>query len=334
MFAILDCGTTNTKCYIVSQDGAVISEKHGRFGVKDNSLKDNIDGYSQSLNRIVADCALMAGKTLEDLTGVIGFGMVSSDLGIIIVPHAIAPISLKQLQAGVYDASNKHIFGTGIPFYLIRGIKNALADDLKYSVLDVCDFMRGEETQVTGIIQKYKPVHSFNTIVLSSHLKIIHTDKEMCIDRSMTTISGQLFDCILHHTSVGKSIVIGKDSSMKMSIDEIIDLADRTSNKHGLTRSLLLPRFMETFTDMNALERRTYLDAVIALEDIKAIKDYLSEGQFSTKTYFIVGQKNRCQLFSHILKKFHSDANIVLITNSEDIREIAVIGACAIVEKF
>ncbi len=334
MDAILDCGTTNTKCYIVNEKGTLLSEAYSKYGVKDNSLSTNREKYKALLKSVVDEALSKIHQSILDLNKVIGFGMISSDLGLVVVPHATVPVDIETMRNGIYRVEDTSIFGETVPFYLIRGIKNALkkARDLKN--LELCDFMRGEETQVVGIIEKYHPVEHFNVITFGSHVKIVHVNRDKQIVQSMTTMSGQVFDCIAHKTVVTKSVAIGEDLSMNMQLDDIIQLAEGTVASRGLMRALLLPRFMESFTDMTAMERLTYLDAVISVEDIKAIKEFYGDGPYSSRQYFFIGNKTWCEIFGKVLMNVHPNIEIIYLNEKEDTKEISILGARKITDKI
>lgn len=333
MKAILDCGTTNTKCYIVDDNNAFLAEGYSKFGVKDNALKKNREDYKVELKKLVYSTIENAGKDIIQLRTVIGFGMISSDLGLLVVPHSTAPTSISTLQDGVFKVVDS-IFGEDVNFYLIRGVKNPLEESKSIDNLEVCDFMRGEETQVVGILEKYKDMEAINVIMFGSHMKIIHVNDKREIEQSMTTMSGQVFDCIKNYTVVGKSVKIKENEQMRMSMREITTLAEKTTLSRGLMRALLFPRFMESFTDMNSRERLAYLDAVIAIEDIKAIKEYYGDGKYSTKKYYFIGPIDWCETFKMALLSKYPIAEVFILSGKEINKELSIIGATKITEKI
>ncbi len=74
--------------------------------------------------------------------------------------------------------------------------------------------MRGEEeTQVMGLLEH--PEFSLPAIVLilSSHTKFIPIDATGMIQGSLTTMSGQIYDAVINHTFVGKSVANDQGAS-------------------------------------------------------------------------------------------------------------------------
>lgn len=329
MIAVLDCGTTNTKCYVVTDGGRLLAEGYSPFGVKDNALKENREDYKQELAKIVRETCAKAGGP-EELRRVVAFGMISSDLGIEVVPHLTAPAGLEDLQQGLYTAKSGPDFLENVRFDLIRGVKNPLSQERSVQNVEVCDFMRGEETQVMGILSHYHPQEACNVIMFGSHFKIIHVSAEGKIERSMTTMSGQIFDCLIHHTVIGSSVAPEDTEAGSMSLRDIVRLAKETTEHRGLMRSFLLPRFMESFTNMTASERFRYLDAVVALEDLKAIPEYYGDGCYSTGKYYFIGQRKRCELFAEVLRASAGPCEIEILEKDAN-RDISIEGALNII---
>lgn len=334
MIAILDCGTTNTKCYIVDEKGGLIAEGYSEFGVKDNTQRGDREDYKRALQKVVMGTLSEAGRRESELKKVVAFGMISSDLGLVVVPHLTVPVGLQEIRKGVYRVRDESIFGKDTAFYLIRGIKNKLPSERSLDNIYHCDFMRGEETQVMGILERYKPGEAFNVIMFGSHVKIIHVSADGKILQSMTTMSGQIYDCLARYTVVGKSIETQGDETKTLTDDELISMAVKTIDARGTMRAFLLPRFMESFTDMNALERRVYLNAVIAVEDLKAIREYYGKGIYATKQYYFIGQKERCQLFEKALRQEQSDVEVEILDGREKNRDISIIAVLKIMKEY
>ena len=330
MIAILDCGTTNTKCYIVDENKCLLGEGYSAFGCKDNALKADREDYKRSLCQLVHQTCEKVGKNGDVLTKVIAFGMISADVGLLVVPHLVAPAGMEEFHASMYRVEEK-IFGPDVEFLLIRGIKNPLEDEHSISNLETCDFMRGEETQIMGVLETYKPKGRCNVIVFGSHFKIIHVSEEGKIVSSMTTISGQIFDCLCKHTLIASSLTL-HDPEEKASVpmDEILDISESVMEERGLMRALMLPRFMESFTDMNAADRLLYLDAVLALEDLKSIPEYTGDGCFGSEEFFFIGQRVRCEVFAEVLRRKQPNVKITILGSKEENRDISIAGALAV----
>ncbi len=332
MWAILDCGTTNTKCYVIKTTGVLLAETYTPVGCRNNVGVSGRNKYAEFLSDTVRAAVTQAKMPYARLAKVIAFGMISSDLGLLVVPHLVAPVGRKELRRGIYRYE-KEIFGSGVEFLIVRGIRNALAYPKALENVDFCDFMRGEETQVMGILECYKPAEPINVITLGTHFKAVHVDDTGCICRSMTTMSGQLFDCIVHKTIVGKSVDASIDASMVMNRVELVALAKRMLDTYGLNRAILLPRFMESFTNMTPRERLIYLDATIAFDDLHSINGFFRKEELRARKYFLVGQQERCENFAMALHHIDQSLEVVMIDGSAKNRDISIAGCLALCGK-
>lgn len=325
MLIILDCGTTNIKCYLTQEDTIIFSTSK-----QCNSRKGRRDGgryaYQQVLRDVVTAALAEAHKSSQPVDAIIAFGMISSDVGLMVVPHLTTPVSLAQLKEGIFRVEDTTFLGVELPFFIIRGVKNALEYERHIENIFVCDFMRGEETQIMGLLKTYEIGCRCNVITLSSHCKITHVDESGAIAQSLTTMSGQIFDCIMNNTIVGKSIDTIDDKEMTSTVDEMICLARRADEEFGLMRTLLLPRFMENFTTLSPMDRRVFLEAVISIEDTKALRQYRGTGIWAAPKTFIIGQSFRSKIFSRIYAHVAPETEIVVLDDAQ-IKEISVAGA-------
>ena len=298
MFSIIDCGTTNTRVYILDGNFNIISKGFKKIGVRDTA----ISGSSQILKEGIRDAFYMAlegsNTALNEIEFAIAFGMITSDIGLIDIPHLTAPVSIDDLANNVKIVRDINIFPIDIPVIFIRGIKNNFGDAGIKSIRKI-DFMRGEETQITGILKQMKPMLPVNVIVLSSHTKLINVNKNSEIAGSITTISGQLFEAIKKETSIGISLINNKGNSDKSDFfsEDILNIACENVANSGFIRTMLMPRFMDTLLKTEWYERKFFVDAAIAAEDMKIFKEAKEFMGLEIDTDIIlIGHKERCKI--------------------------------------
>lgn len=336
MTGILDFGTTNVKLYLC-QDGRIVYKTVENVGIKDfsnNIMKVSMEDYicgllSRSLEQI--------GKTMDDLRRMICFGMITAETGLKEVPHLTAPASLEQMKESVFEWKDQTFLPGHVQVLMIRGVKKPLyqGDDM-LKRLEI-DFMRGEETQCIGVLKKLNIQEAVNIIVLSSHTKLIHINDKCEIADSITTLTGQLFDLLQTRTIVGKSI---RTTAEKMravtdeTIDKVVYLAEHLLEKKGFSRCMMLPRFMELFTDLTDIERMCFVDAVLSLEDVRSIGDFLAEEENRTDLYCIVGHELHCRVYARVLRRaIGEEPRIMTITGDEDQSDLSVMGALEITSR-
>ena len=96
-------------------------------------------------------------------------GMLTSDLGILEVPHLTAPVSMKNYQEHLVRVHLPEVFSKEI--VLIPGIKNTLSNPESLDSLRTFDIMRGEETETYALIEQYGSDQNTIYILPGSHNK-------------------------------------------------------------------------------------------------------------------------------------------------------------------
>ena len=98
-YAVIDCGTTNTRVYIVDREGKIIASGERRVGVRNTSMTGSKDTLRNGLCEAIEEAAANAKIALKDISFAIASGMITSEIGLIELPHLIAPVGLEDLAA-------------------------------------------------------------------------------------------------------------------------------------------------------------------------------------------------------------------------------------------
>lgn len=335
MFAVIDCGTTNTRVYILNDQYQIISQGTRRVGVRNTSMTGSKDTLINGLSEALLEAITYADLKIADIEYAIASGMITSEIGLLEIPHLIAPIGLDDLANNVKVVKGNEVLPIDIPIIFVRGIKNDYGADSTLRDIRKVDFMRGEEAQVMGILKDFEITEPVNIIVLSSHTKIIHVNKEGKVVASLTTISGQLYEAIIKETMIGKSLIEdNSESSGGYDFDEIVSIAKEVVSEVGLVRAMMIPRFMQVLLKTDYKERQLFIDASIAVDDIKIIDEFINQGYLSSK-YILFGHDLRCQLYSYLIKEKYGDAlNIINVSDPEKLSDLTVKGAIAIAMRY
>ncbi|MEG0911972.1 MAG: 2-dehydro-3-deoxygalactonokinase [Oscillospiraceae bacterium] len=334
MFAIIDCGTTNTRVYILDGNNKIIAQGSRKVGVRNTSMTGSKDALRAGVCEAIVEAVENAKISLKDLEFAIASGMITSEIGLIEIPHLVAPVGLDELAKGIESVPGGKILPIDLPILFIRGIRNNYGDNATLRDIRNVDFMRGEETQVIGILEDLAITESVNIIVLSSHTKIIHADNNGKIVASLTTISGQLYEAILKETMIGKSLIENNvEQSGGYSFEEVVAIATEVVNEVGLDRCMMIPRFMQVLLNTDYNERNLFLNTGIAVDDMKIISEFERQGH-TAKTFVLFGHESRCKLYSYLLKqKYGSEIKVISVSDKEKLSELTVHGAVSIVNR-
>lgn len=337
-YVTVDCGTTNSRAYVVNAQGEIISKATKKVGVRDTATTGSRKTLHDGVKEIVAEAIRDAKLNPTDISAIFSSGMITSEIGLKEIPHLFAPCGVDALAENLTRVEDVDIMGPEVPLYFVRGIKNRQkSQDLRPTqVVGELDFMRGEETQVAGMFTREDFETPAIIVILSSHTKFIPINKAGEVLGSLTTMSGQLYEAILDHTFVSKSVKQpegGENKPVDYFDPEIVNDALEWINKTGLVRTLMFPRFLDVLLDTTWYERLLFFEALIAAEDMLAIGQ-LDLFDFTLPTNFIlVGNAGRCRLYSHILSQRFPQSQMQSITDSKEIDTLSIKGILSIAKK-
>jgi 2-dehydro-3-deoxygalactonokinase len=334
-FATIDCGTTNSRVYVLDEHLRVVAKGSKKVGVRDTAITGSKQVLQQGLTEVFERTVRDAGLRIRDLACAVTSGMITSEIGLREIPHLWAPAGVEELAAHVEPVRDPAVFPPDVEVVFIRGIKNPYPPEATYRDIRRIDFMRGEETQVIGLLTlPIAPPPPLTAVVLSSHTKYIPIRADGRIAGSITTLSGQLFEAIRQGTSIGKSVEApelqdGDDLELG-----VVDTAYDAVTEAGFLRTLLMPRFLEVLLHVPGPARRLFLEAAIAAEDLRALRDLsLIDGPTDTP-FVLVGHASRCRIFRHLLMRHCGAAReIRTITDPEDIDRLSIAGAVTIARR-
>jgi len=335
LFATIDCGTTNSRVYLLDEHRRVIARGAKKVGVRDTAIGGSNQVLRQGLRELFEATLREAGLGVADIECAITSGMITSEIGLREIPHLWAPAGVEELAAHVEPVRDPAVFPLDVEVVFIRGIKNPYPPEATYRDIRHIDFMRGEETQVIGLLTlPGMPAPPFTAVVLSSHTKYIPVRPDGRIAGSITTLSGQLFEAIRQGTSIGKSVEAPElQDGDDLDLD-VVDTAYDAVVEAGFLRTLLMPRFLEVLLHVPGPARRLFLEAAIGAEDLRALRDF-SLFDFPTDTPFVlIGHTSRCRIFRYLLMRHCGIAReIRMITDAGEIDQLSIAGAVAIARR-
>lgn len=294
-FAIVDMGTTNTRLTIVDPSGKVHDSVKGEFGVKDRAATGNREILIKGLNQLLTEAARNKGILLSQIDCMLCSGMITSEIGLIDIPHRIAPVDANDLAAHAQEVSMPEILPA--PIIFIPGVKNKV-EHPSVDSLEEMDFMRGEETQVFGAIELYGVEVPVTFMFLSSHTKLVDIDENHRITRSFTTLSGQIFNAFRFQSLLASSIPEKDPTSVH---EEGLFRGVKSGLRNGNLRAALMVRFMDTLIQTSPEERLSFLEGIIIASDIQAIKNSYPHMR---RRVAILGHRLRSEAYRVAFKTF------------------------------
>ena len=302
--ASIDCGTTNSRVYVINEKGDVLGKGVRKVGVRDTSMTGSKETLKVGLKEAFIEAVDNAGLKLADIEFAISAGMITSEIGLLEIPHLWVPAGPDELAAGIKCVQDMDVFPVDIPIYFIPGIKNYFDPQNTTPVMvGELDFMRGEEVQVAGLLAANQIELPVILVILSSHTKFISISKDGKVLNSLTTLSGQVYEAIKKETFIGKSIRGEKgESELEGYFDSgVIDNGYTWVETSGFLRSLLMTRFLDVLLKTTWYERKLFVESLIASEDMRSLNQLESMGMSKEANIILVGHEGRCKIYEHIL---------------------------------
>lgn len=252
-YITVDGGTTNTRVTLVKDSEILASEK---FSLGARTSIDDRGAQRVALKGAIE--RLLASQNMSecDIDRIIASGMITSEFGLIKLDHIAAPASIKELHDSMYETVLDDI--SSIPFVFIRGVK------LMADVLEECDVMRGEETELIGLGARAEYVY----ILPGSHSKIIYTDNSGAISRFYTMLTGEMIGSLSSATILKDAV----DLSITSIDDKALINGYEYATKNGLNEALFKVRILNNFLGATKAEVYSFfMGAVLSGEINKVI---------------------------------------------------------------
>jgi len=281
----IDTGTTNTRTVLWDTNGKMLQEEKCPIGVKITAQ----EGSNRELKAAVKKCLdallLKQGITYEDILYIVASGMITSNLGLIEVPHLTAPAGIKELAEGVYEKKLPDV--APVPISFIPGVKNNVSGK-KIEALCHMDIMRGEETESIAVLEGLKEKPAL-LIMPGSHTKFIFTDERKRIIRCWTSMTGELLSFLILYS-------ITSDAAGRQFISEetydysLIRFGCQEAGKEGFGRAAFGARIMNQFFIKEKAKVANYLTGIALESDMKVIKNIINSDFQKPEQIIITGE--------------------------------------------
>jgi 2-dehydro-3-deoxygalactonokinase len=256
----IDTGTTNTKTWVVT-DGEVDAPTRARAGARDVAGGKSRDWLADQIRQVAEAALAQAGIGWPEVDALVGFGMLTSELGLQEVPHLRAPVGTAQLSEGMRGSAL--VDDVTVPLYLIPGI---LCDTLPDAV--GADFMRGEETQVAGLLAAGIAEPPLLYVSPGSHTKFVAVGADGRIEWSFTTLSGELVWALSKETILAPLL----DPGQPLTDIDAAARGARVARESGLARALYGARLASRLQGMAAASCTDFIRGAIAATDVDGLQ--------------------------------------------------------------
>lgn len=315
----IDTGTTNTRVS-VWKDNDIIAKSFQPVGVRDTAISGSKNTLINGVKVAIDDAMKQANISYNDPLILLSSGMITSNVGLYELAHQIAPAGITELAQGMVKVDMPEVAEQ--PIWFVPGVRNNAAAVSAENV-EAMDIMRGEETEVIGVIQSMNLQGSALIILPGSHSKFIRIDEKNRITGCVTTIGGELLDVITQNTILASSLQHG-------FADEIDSAAllqgYQTCQQVGLSRSCFSVRILDMFAHQSKNQKANFLLGAVLSSDISAIKNSNALNISSNMTIVIGGKKILKDAFYTLIKedKFFTGEIRVIDDNTKPLSGLGI----------
>jgi 2-dehydro-3-deoxygalactonokinase len=257
----IDSGTTRTRAWLL--DGERVTEGASTIaGARDRNAEWLLERV-----RAVADETLgAAARSWDEVDAVVAFGMITSEFGLVELPHLVAPVGVTDLAAAMHELGDRGPFPARL--LLVPGVRNA--SDL----IARADFMRGEETEVMGLLAVGGVQPPLLYVSIGSHPKFVWVDAAGRIAWSLTTLSGELI-WALHRETILADLL---DPAAEAVDVDAVDEGARVAESAGLSRALFAARILSRIGGASGATCSSFIHGAVARVDLRALEAELPDG--------------------------------------------------------
>lgn len=283
---LIDAGTTNVRVTLLNSDGQAADVYREEAGVRHTA----IDGDNHRLKAALKNGieALLAKNKLDpsQIESCIAYGMITSNVGLMEIPHCVAPID----RHGLHQAMVSRRFEDVAPFPMtfIPGVRNR-REAVTLENLDAQDMMRGEETEAVGLYKLIGKAEPCLLVLPGSHNKFIAMDGRGAILGCMTSISGELLDALTFHTILSEAVE--HRFVAPEGYDRALALAGARAYELGMGRAAFMGRILRTLGGYTAQQSANFLLGVAMGMDRQALAHFISGFGLERPVVYVAGKE-------------------------------------------
>lgn len=265
----IDTGTTNTRVLLWDENREIAAKADADTGVRNTAIDGNNDRLKKAVRGCIEEVMKQAEITFQSVSRVIGCGMITSNVGLVEIPHVTAPAGEEELARHAEEILLKDVCPMHVTF--IPGIKNS-DEAVTLDNYEKMDIMRGEEVEAIAILNRYPAGKSYLLILPGSHSKFISVDENKRITGCLTSITGELLSSITNDTiiadAVGRQFVSGEDYDREMVLTGFT-----CAGKTGMGRACFSARILNQFAIRDQKKIANYILGVALQNDITAVRN-------------------------------------------------------------
>lgn len=253
IYITIDGGTTNTRVSLVVdyalKDILKIS-RGARSGIDDK------DGLKAAIKEGIDEILSRNNITESDICRILASGMITSEFGLCPLPHTTVPAGIEELHNTMHEVVMEEI--STLPIVFVRGVKTDCES------LESADMMRGEETELMGILDG--DAEECVYVLPGSHSKIIHTDGGRITDFA-TMLTGEMIASLSQNTILKDAV----DLSCTDVDEEYLLKGYFCCENKGINEALFKTRILKNIFGCNREQTYSFFLGVVLQGEIDSL---------------------------------------------------------------
>jgi len=253
----IDWGTSSARAYALDGVGQLVSERSAPLGVQ----RVTLSGFAEALK-------VLCGGEVPDAVPLIASGMIGSRQGWVEAPYCKCPAGFPAIAAALTSVPGTRLF-------IVPGL-------MCHGVDEVPDVMRGEETQVFGVLPE--EIGARQVLVLpGTHSKWVIAGPEG-VETFATFMTGELYAVLREHSILGRLAVAGVDDA---ALDRGVGHSLRQDA--ALTHDLFSARTLALTEALASTGVADYLSGLLLGAEIAAARAWLAGKGLERETVMLLG---------------------------------------------
>lgn len=262
VYVAVDIGTTNTSVVLL-QDDRVLRIVRQPVGVRNTSISGSRAVLHQTLRQAFLS---LTRKAPSPPRFVLGAGMITSSLGLVEVPHVLGPAGAEELSQCVRMRTFPEV--SPLPFFLVPGVR-IQQPPCQLANVEGTDIIRGEETEIVGLLACRNCAEPWLFVHLGSHAKAIQIDGGGRIVKSTSTLSGECLHVLRTQTILARRLARLKSPTLN---ERFFFKGAQCAERHGLSRALFMIRLLEENPCHRPADLNSFLVGALQQSDLHAFE--------------------------------------------------------------
>ena len=248
-YITIDGGTTNTRVNFV-QNREILDTVKLDIGAR--ASIENRGEYIGAIKSAIDE--IISRNEPESIEKILASGMITCEFGLCNLSHIKTPAGLDELHNAMYETTISEI--SDIPFVFMRGVK------LDGEDINSFDMMRGEETELMGIMEEEYGECIY--VLPGSHSKVIKTDKQGYIVSFSTMLTGEMIASLSQHTILKDAV----DLSVSNINSEYLLNGYEYAKSAGINKALFKVRILKNIFNCSKEDVYSFFMGIILCNEI------------------------------------------------------------------